>query len=54
MAFKNGLLMRLVASSPADADQYTVTDDGSASTVTFGANLLSGDSLEIRYMSKKS
>ncbi len=54
MAFKNGLLMRLVASSPADADQYTVTDNGSVSTVTFGANLTSGDSLEIRYMSKKS
>jgi len=54
MAFKNGLLMRLVASSPADADQYTVTDNGSASTVTFGANLASGDTLEIRYMSKKS
>ena len=53
MAFKNGLLMRLVASSPADADQYTVSDNGSVSTVTFGANLSADDTLEVRYLSNK-
>jgi len=54
MAFKNGLLMRLVASSPADNDQYTVTDNGSVSTVTFGANLSASDTLEVRYIAQKS
>lgn len=54
MAFKNGLLMRLVQSSPADADQYTVTDNGSVSTVTFGANLSADDTLEVRYIAQKS
>jgi hypothetical protein len=53
MAFKNGLLMRLVASGPADADQYTVTDNGSVSTVTFGANLSASDTLEVRYIAQK-
>lgn len=53
MAFKNGLLMRLVASSPADADQYTVSDNGSVSTITFGANLSADDTLEVRYISNK-
>ncbi len=53
LAFKNGLLMRLVASSPADADQYTVSDNGSVSTVTFGANLSSDDTLEVRYIANK-
>jgi len=53
MAFKNGLLMRLVASSPADADQYTVSDNGSVSTVTFGANLSADDTLEVRYIAQK-
>lgn len=53
MAFKNGLLMRLVAASPADADQYTVTDNGSVSTITFGANLSASDTLEVRYISQK-
>lgn len=54
MAFKNGLLQRLVASSPANADEYTVTDNGSVSTCTFGANLSADDELEIRYIAIKS
>jgi len=48
MAFKNGLLMRKVASSPADVDSYTVSTAAGTTTITFGANLSSDDTLEIR------
>tara|TARA_R110001632_G_scaffold216327_1_gene343843 strand:- start:41 stop:949 length:909 start_codon:yes stop_codon:yes gene_type:complete len=48
MAFKNGLLMRKVASSPSDVDSYTVSTAGGATTITFGANLSSDDALEVR------
>jgi len=50
MAFKNGLLQRLVASSPANADEYTVSTAGGTTTVTFGANLNANDELEVRYL----
>ena len=50
MAFKNGLLQRLVASSPANADEYTVSTSGGTTTVTFGANLSADDELEVRYL----
>jgi hypothetical protein len=49
MVFKNGLLAKKVASSPADADEYTVTTSAGTTTVTFGANISSADSLEVRY-----
>jgi hypothetical protein len=48
MVFKNGLLMRKVASNPADVDQYTVSTAAGTTTVTFGANLSSDDTLEVR------
>ena len=48
MAFKNGLLQRKVASSPANADEYTVSTAGGTTTITFGANLNANDELEVR------
>ena len=48
MAFKNGLLMRKVASTPADSDSYTVSTAAGVTTLTFGANLSSSDALEVR------
>ena len=50
MAFKNGLLQRLVASSPANADEYTVSTSAGTTTITFGANLSASDELEVRYL----
>tara|TARA_A100001201_G_scaffold93462_1_gene81311 strand:- start:1014 stop:2150 length:1137 start_codon:yes stop_codon:yes gene_type:complete len=50
MAFKNGLLQRLVASSPANADEYTVSTASNTTTITFGANLNANDELEVRYL----
>ena len=48
MTFKNGLLMRKVASSPSDVDSYTVSTAASVTTITFGANLSADDTLEVR------
>jgi len=48
MAFKNGLLQRKVASSPSNADEYTVSTAGGTTTITFGANLSASDTLEVR------
>ena len=48
MAFKNGLLMRKVASSPSDDDSYTVSTAAGVTTITFGANLSADDTLEVR------
>ena len=48
MAFKNGLLMRKVASAPSDVDSYTVSTAAGVTTITFGANLSSDDALEVR------
>ena len=48
MAYKNGLLQRKVASSPGNADEYTVSTAGGTTTITFGANLADSDELEVR------
>ena len=45
LAYKNGLLQKKVASSPADADEYTVSTAGGTTTITFGANLSTSDVL---------
>ena len=48
--FRNGLLCKLVASSPSDDSEYTCATDGSTTTVTFGSAVASGESLEVRYL----
>jgi len=48
MAHKNGLLMKLVESSPSGADEYSVSTAGGVTTVTFGANLSADDTLDVR------
>lgn len=50
MVFRNGLLQKKVASAPADDSEYTVTTATGTTTVTFGANINSADSLEVRYL----
>ena len=50
LAFRNGLLQKLVASSPSDDSEYTVSTSGGTTTVTFGANINSSDALEVRYL----
>ena len=50
MVFRNGLLQKKVASSPADDSEYTVSTTGGTTTVTFGANINSSDALEVRYL----
>ena len=47
--FRNGLRMQPVGSSPSGQDQYTVTDTGSATKVTFGTAPNSGDTVIIDY-----
>ena len=48
LVYKNGLLQRLVASSPSNSDEYTVSTAGGTTTITFGANLSASDTLEVR------
>ena len=48
--FRNGLLCKLVASSPSDDSEYTCATDGSTTTVTFGSAVAAGESLEVRYL----
>ena len=48
MAHKNGLLMKAVQSNPSGADEYTVSTTAGVTTVTFGANLSSSDTLDVR------
>ncbi len=50
LVFRNGQLQQKVGSNPADSSQYTVTDDGSNTTVTFGVAPLSGESIFISYL----
>ena len=50
MVFRNGLLCKKVASSPADESEYTCATDGSTTTVTFGTAPVSGETLEVRYL----
>lgn len=48
LAYKNGLLMKGVASSPADADEYSVSTTTGVTSVVFGGNLSSSDTLQVR------
>ena len=50
LVFRNGQMQQKVASSPADSAQYTVTDDGSNTTVTFGAAPLANEVIFISYL----
>jgi hypothetical protein len=49
LVYRNGLLQKIVASSPSDDSEYTVSTAGSTTTVTFGANISASDTLDIRY-----
>ena len=49
MAFRNGIFLKLVASSPTGADEYTVTDNGTNTIITFGAAPASGDNVRLMY-----
>jgi hypothetical protein len=49
MVYRNGQLCKKVASSPADSSEYTVTDSGSATRITFGAAPLSGEVIDAVY-----
>jgi len=46
---RNGQMCRQVPSNPSGISQYTVTDNGSTTTLTFGTAPLSGDVLMIQY-----
>lgn len=47
--YRNGQRLLHKASSPADASEYTVTDSGSATVVTLGANPANGESIIVDY-----
>ena len=47
--FRNGQRLKPVASSPSDASEYTVTDSGSATVVTLGANPANGEVIIVDY-----
>ena len=47
--YRNGQRLLQKASSPADAFEYTVTDNGSATIVTLGANPANGESIIVDY-----
>ena len=44
LAYKNGLLQKKVASSPGDADEYTVSTAGGTTTITFDSTQFTFDS----------
>jgi hypothetical protein len=50
MVFRNGLLVEEVASSASGSDQYVVSDDGSATTITFGAAPATSDNVRFMYV----
>ena len=50
LVFRNGLMCKLVGSSPSDESEYTCATDGSTTTVTFGSAPASGETLEVRYL----
>ena len=50
LVFRNGQLQQKVGSNPSDSSQYTVTDDGSNTTVTFGAAPLANEVIFISYL----
>lgn len=47
--YRNGLRMSHVSSSPSGQDQYSVSDNGSATVVTFGSAPNNGDTVIIDY-----
>ena len=47
--YRNGQRLLQKASSPADASEYTVTDNGSATIVTLGANPANGEIIIVDY-----
>ncbi len=47
--YRNGQRLLQKASSPADSSEYTVTDNGSATIVTLGANPASGEKIIVDY-----
>jgi hypothetical protein len=47
--FRNGQRLLQKASSPADSSEYTVTDNGSATIVTLGANPANGEKIIVDY-----
>ncbi|HIA04437.1 MAG TPA: hypothetical protein EYN66_21510 [Myxococcales bacterium] len=46
---RNGQLLRYVSGEPSDVSQFTVSDNGSATTITLGAALPNGDQLTAMY-----
>lgn len=47
--YRNGQRLLQVPSSPADSSEYTVTDSGSATVVTLGANPANGEKIIVDY-----
>lgn len=47
LAFRNGILVERVASSPSGEDQYTVAQSGSDIAITFGSAPASGDRINV-------
>lgn len=47
LAFRNGMLVERVASSPSGQDQYTVAQSGSDIAITFGSAPASGDRINV-------
>jgi|TARA_R100000482_G_scaffold28359_1_gene8925 hypothetical protein len=47
--YRNGQRLLQKASSPADSSEYTVTDNGSATVVTLGANPANGEIIIVDY-----
>lgn len=47
--YRNGQRLLQKASSPADSSEYTVTDNGSATIVTLGANPANGEKIIVDY-----
>jgi hypothetical protein len=46
---RNGQVLNQVASSPTGVEEYTVTDNGAVSTITFGTAPSNGDDLRVLY-----
>lgn len=48
-AFRNGQRLKPVESSPADASEYTISDNGSATVVTLGSGITAGEVVIVDY-----
>lgn len=46
---RNGQVLNQVASGPTGVEEYTVTDNGTASTITFGSAPSNGDDIRVLY-----